>query len=141
MLIRKPAAEVYEALVNPAVTSKFWFTKGSATLEKGKRVQWVWEMYGVTAQADVLELEPGRRVVVDWSAGGQPATTVEWKLAERREGTYVSVTHRGFRGGPDDIVKQALDSTGGFAFHLAGMKAWLEHGLALNLTRDHHPKD
>ncbi len=27
MLIRKPVAEVFEAFVNPAVTSKFWFTK------------------------------------------------------------------------------------------------------------------
>ncbi len=29
MLIRKPVAEVFEAFVNPDITSKFWFTKGS----------------------------------------------------------------------------------------------------------------
>ena len=35
MLIRKPAAEVFEAFVNPAITSKFWFTKGSGRFEEG----------------------------------------------------------------------------------------------------------
>jgi len=29
MLIRKPVAEVFEAFINPEITSKFWFTRGS----------------------------------------------------------------------------------------------------------------
>jgi len=29
MLIRKPVEEVFEAFIDPAITSKFWFTKGS----------------------------------------------------------------------------------------------------------------
>jgi uncharacterized protein YndB with AHSA1/START domain len=33
MLIRKPSAEVFEAFVNPEVTTKFWFTKSSGRLE------------------------------------------------------------------------------------------------------------
>ena len=31
MLIRKPVAEVFEAFINPDITSKFWFTKGLKT--------------------------------------------------------------------------------------------------------------
>ena len=50
MLIRKPVAEVFEAFVNPAITSKFWFTKSSGRLEPGKQVQWDWEMYRSSAQ-------------------------------------------------------------------------------------------
>ena len=141
MLIRKPVAQVFEAIVDPAVTSKFWFSKGSARLQKGQRAQWDWEMYGLTAFADVLELEPNQRVKVAWSSPGQAATTVEWRLEARKAGTYVTVTHGGFKGSDDEVVRQALNSTGGFAFHLAGMKAWLEHGVQLNLVADHHPKD
>jgi uncharacterized protein YndB with AHSA1/START domain len=141
MMIRKPVAEVFDAIVNPAKTSQFWFTKGSARLEKGKRTQWDWEMYGLTAFADVTELVPNERVRVEWSAAGQPATTVEWQFVARADGTtYVTVTNSGFRGTADEIVAQALNSTGGFAFHLAGMKAFLEHGINLNLVADHHPK-
>src|SRR5947199_10643616 len=32
MLIRKPVAEVFAAFVDPAITSKFWFTKASGKL-------------------------------------------------------------------------------------------------------------
>lgn len=48
MLIRKPVHEVFEAFINPGITSKFWFTKGSGRLEAGTRVQWEWAMYGAT---------------------------------------------------------------------------------------------
>ena len=40
MLIRKPVGQVFEAFVNPNITTKFWFTKGSERLEAGKQVQW-----------------------------------------------------------------------------------------------------
>ncbi len=142
MLIRKPAAEVFEAIVNPAITSRFWFTRGSGRLAKDARVRWDWEMYGVSAQVHVLEFEPDRRVLIEWSAAGQPPTTVEWRLSARADGaTYVTVAQRGFKGSQDEIVRQAIDSTGGFSFHLAGLKAVLEHDLELNLTADHHPRD
>jgi uncharacterized protein YndB with AHSA1/START domain len=71
MLIRKPVAEVFEAIVNPATTSKFWFTKGSGRMEKGKQVQWDWEMYGVSAQAKVIELEENKRIA--WQTRGPGA--------------------------------------------------------------------
>lgn len=32
MLIRKPVAEVFEAFVNPEITTKFWFTKSSGII-------------------------------------------------------------------------------------------------------------
>src|SRR5499433_3492942 len=48
MLIRKPVADVFEAFINPDITTKFWFTKSSGRLEAGKQVQWDWEMYGIS---------------------------------------------------------------------------------------------
>jgi hypothetical protein len=37
------------------------------------------------------------------------------------------------------IVATALDSTGGFALVLSNAKAFLEHGIELNLIADSHP--
>jgi uncharacterized protein YndB with AHSA1/START domain len=34
MLIRRPGAEVFEAFVNPAITSKFWFTNSTLSLRR-----------------------------------------------------------------------------------------------------------
>ena len=36
MLMRRPVAEVFEAFVDPAVTSRFWFSKGSARAAAGR---------------------------------------------------------------------------------------------------------
>ena len=140
MLIRKPVSEVFEAFVNPAITSKFWFTKGSGRLEAGKPVRWEWEMYDVSVDVNVKEIEENRRILIEWRAPGNPATTVEWVFTSRPDGnTLVSITNTGFSGDGDEVVKQALDSTGGFTLVLAGLKALLEHNIILNLIADRFP--
>jgi hypothetical protein len=67
MLIRKPVAEVFEAFINPEITSKFWFTKGSGRLEVGKPIQWDWEMYNVSAQVTVKAIEENKRILIEWA--------------------------------------------------------------------------
>jgi uncharacterized protein YndB with AHSA1/START domain len=140
MLIRRPVAEVFEAFINPEITTKFWFTKSSGRLEAGKKVTWEWEMYGASADVTVKELERNKRIVIEWSGYNAP-NTVEWTFTPYgNAGTYVSITNSGFAGDEDEIVDQALDSKGGFTWVLAGLKALLEHGVRLNLTADAHPK-
>jgi uncharacterized protein YndB with AHSA1/START domain len=138
MLIRRPAAEVFEAFVDPAITTRFWFTRGSGRLEAGRRLLWEWEMYGVSAEVDVQVVEPCSRIV-EWPDAGGP-TTVEWRFTAVDEGsTFVAITNRGFVGSGDELVKQATDSTQGFSLVLAGLKALLEHGIELNLVADRYP--
>lgn len=140
MRIRKPVAEVFEAFIDPAITSKFWFTKGSCKLEAGKKVTWEWGMYGLSVQVDVKAIELNRRIRIDWSSGDEPPTSVEWVFTPRPDNTtVVGVTNSGFTGDPDRMVEAAIDSSGGFSLVLAGLKAWLEHGIQLNLVADRHP--
>ena len=139
MLIRKPVAEVFNAFVDPTITSKFWFTKGSGKLEVGKRIQWDWEMYGQSLQVSVKAIEENKRILVEWTAYGAPAT-IEWNFVPRsNDTTFVSITNAGFSGNSDEIVKQAMDSTEGFTLVLAGLKAFLEHDIILNLVSDRFP--
>jgi uncharacterized protein YndB with AHSA1/START domain len=35
MVIRRPVADVFEAFVNPKITTEFWFTRSSGRLEAG----------------------------------------------------------------------------------------------------------
>lgn len=140
MLIRKPVAEVFEAFVNPDVTTKFWFTKSSGRLEAGKQVRWEWEMYGISTPVTVKAIEPNQRILIEWPGEGSP-TTVEWTFAPQAEGTtFVRITHAGFTGDGDELVKQVTGSTQGFSLVLAGLKALLEHGVRLNLVADRYPK-
>jgi uncharacterized protein YndB with AHSA1/START domain len=140
MLIRRPAAEVFEAFVNPEITRKFWFTQSSGRLEAGQPVQWDWEMYGVSIPVTAKAIEPNQRIVIEWPGYSGPST-VEWTFAPQEDGTtFVSITEAGFTGNGDELVKQVADSTEGFTLVLAGLKALLEHGLQLNLVADRFPK-
>lgn len=86
MLIRRPVAEVFAAFIDPAVTTRIWFTKSSGRLEPGKRVRWDWGMYGASVDVDVKAVERNRRILVEWGAYGAP-TTVEWTFTARADGT------------------------------------------------------
>jgi len=142
MLIRRPVAEVFEAFVDPVVTSKFWFTKSSCRLEAGKRVQWVWEMYDVSTEVEVKEFEADARLMIDWLDNDGAPTTIEWVFTPfAADMTFVTITNRGFHGSEDEIVNQALDATEGFTLVLAGLKALLEHGIVLNLVADRFPAE
>lgn len=136
MLIRKPVEEVFEAFIDPAITTKFWFTKSNGRLEKGKRIRWDWEMYGVSAELDVKEIEQNKRIVIQFDDD----TTVEWLFTPRElEGTFVEINNYGFKGNSTEIVNQVIDSTGGYTIVLCGLKALLEHNIVLNLVADKFP--
>ncbi|UKJ08372.1 SRPBCC family protein [Solitalea lacus] len=141
MLIRKPVSEVFEAIINPAITSKFWFTKGSGRLDEHNEVQWTWEMYSFTIPVQVKVIEPNSKIVIDW--GNYDNTTkVEWNFKPlNNELTFVSIINSGFKGTTEEIINQVRDSTEGFTLVLAGLKAFLEHAIQLNLVADRFPKE
>jgi uncharacterized protein YndB with AHSA1/START domain len=140
MLIRRPAAEVFEAFIDPAITSRFWFTKSTGRLEPGKHITWTWEMYEVSIEVEVKEIEPNKKIVLDWGNYGE-MSTVEWTFKPyEHDKTYVTMVNFGFQGDGDKVVRDALDSTGGFTWVLAGAKALLEHKVELNAIVDAFPK-
>ncbi|MEK4085299.1 SRPBCC family protein [Psychrobacillus sp. FSL K6-1415] len=136
MLIRKPVQEVFEAFIDPTITTKFWFTKSSGRLEKGRRIRWEWEMYGVSAEFDVQEIEQNKRILIQFD----DETTAEWLFTQREsEGTFVEIKNYGFKGNLTEIANQVIDSTGGYTIVLCGLKALLEHNIKLNLVADKFP--
>jgi uncharacterized protein YndB with AHSA1/START domain len=139
MLIRRPVAEVFQAFVDPAVTAKFWFSRGSGRLEPGAEVAWHWDMYGLSVPVRVKAVEPNARILVEWPGDGGHVE-IEWTFAARPDGTtFVSIANSGFCGEADAVVAQAIGATEGFALVLAGLKALLEHDVSLSLVRDRHP--
>lgn len=134
MLIRRPVQEVFDAFVDPAVTTKFWFTKSSGKLEAGKRVRWDWEMYGVHADVDVKVVEENKRIVIEWPS------RVEWIFTPHGDdATYVQIMNSGFEGKDEDIVNEAIDCMGGFTMVLCALKALLEHNVILSVVADKAP--
>ena len=137
LLIRRPVAQVFDAFVNPDVITKFWFNRTSGPLEAETLVTWYWDLYEASTEVRVLALEQDHRIYIEWDANTDSPSRVEWMFEDRGDdGTYVRVVNSGFDSEADDVVERVVDSTGGFALVLAAAKAYLEHGVELNIVAD-----
>ncbi|GAB2635930.1 SRPBCC domain-containing protein [Nocardia goodfellowii] len=139
MLVRRPAEEVFRAFTDPAVTSRFWYSRSSGPMVAGAELRWEWETYGASADVKVLAVDQDRTIRFEWGNYEQP-TTVELKFTpQAAETTFVEVTETGFHGTGDELVQWLNDTVGGFSTALCSMKALLEHDLELSAVTDHHP--
>lgn len=139
ILVRRPRDEVFNAFFDPAVMSRFWFRRRDQGLREGDRITWF-----VGDAPDALEIEvrvrsiePPSKIMIEWGQGDQ-FTTVTWTLDEQEpDVTRLVIEERGFIGSRDEVVAQALDSTGGFNQVVVALKALLEHGSTINVVADH----
>lgn len=134
MLVRKPVNEVFNAFIDPAITTKFWFTHSSGKLETGKTITWQWQMYGAAATVLVKEIIPNQKISTQW---GEPLTTVDYEFkAVDEHSTYVEIKNYGFQLEGNALIAAIIDNTGGFTTVLDGLKAYLEFGIELHLVGD-----
>lgn len=138
MLIRKPVNEVFQAFIDPEITINFWFTKSNGKLVKGKKITWEWEMYNVSAEVDVKEIISNKLISIEWD---DPATTVDFEFSMfTSASTYVVIKNYGFHQKGAALIDAIKNNTGGFTTVLDGLKAYLEHGIRLNLVGDKFPQ-
>ena len=139
ILVRRPRDEVFSAFVDPAVMSKFWFRREDHGLREGDRITWF-----VGDAPDAFEIEVRvksivrpSKIMIEWGEGDR-FTTVSWTLDEQGpDVTRLVIEERGFIGSRDEVVAQALDSTGGFNQVIVALKALLEHDSTINVVADH----
>jgi uncharacterized protein YndB with AHSA1/START domain len=138
MMIRKPAEAVFRAFIDPAITTKFWFTKSSGSLVKGEIIFWEWEMYGASAEIKVLEIIPNKKITIEWD---HPPTIVNFEFNSLSDDkTLVIIRNHGFHQTGDELIEAIKNNTGGFTTVLDGLKAFMEHGIELNLVKDKFPQ-
>jgi uncharacterized protein YndB with AHSA1/START domain len=139
MLIRRSTSDVFNAFIDPEITKHFWFTKGSDKLVEGQNLTWEWEMYNISFPVFVRKIIPNETILIEWQT---PATTVEFNFKTLSTGnTYVMIKNYGFDKTGDELIATLMDSVGGFTTVLDGLKAYLEHGINLNLIADKYPKE
>lgn len=147
MLIRRPVHEVFEAMVNPDITSEFWFTKSSGRVEPGKTLEWEWEQFGVKDSVDIREVRASEYISLEWKLG-ELKTLVEMSFTPYSDAsTLFKVTESGFWDSIpvedeklEEKINLMLGQNGGWNLVLSNMKAWLEHRVKLNLISDHKPE-
>lgn len=136
MLIRKSIHEVFEAFINPEITTNFWFTKSTGKLEEGKTIIWEWEIYDAKSEVKVLQIIPNQLIKTEW---GLFFNNVDYEFKEMEKGTLVIIKSYGYSEKGDELLSVINDNTGGFTTVLDGCKAYLEHGINLKLIEDKFP--
>lgn len=129
--VGKPAAEVFEAIVDPAGMSNYFISESSGRMEEGKELQWKFPEFDGQFPVQVGKIEKDKYISFQWDAEDGSKLLVEITLTPRDgDKTLVVVTEKG--GKNDEAgIKWLKGNTEGWANFLACMKAYLEYGINL----------
>ena len=134
MLVWRPVAEVFNAFIDPSITSKFWFTRSSGPLEEGKTVIWEWEINDASALVKVDEIIINKLIRLNWE---HPIPIVEIEfITYGDQATLVIIRNFTVNLVVGEIVDEIVECTSNLTSVLDGLKAYLEHDTNLNLIRD-----
>ncbi len=139
ILVRRPAADVFDAFSRAEIMSKFWFTRRDHQLEEGQTATWY---VGTTPDAFAIDIRVKKidrpnQIVIEWGENDS-FTTVTWTFEEQSPSkTLLQIEETGFEGNDEDIVARALDSTGGFNQVVVAAKSLLERDTVVNIVTDH----
>ncbi|MEC2343045.1 metalloregulator ArsR/SmtB family transcription factor [Paenibacillus barengoltzii] len=135
--IKTSPEQVWNALTNPSLTSKYWYNGSLRGELKAGCPYEIWNPQGqVQAKGEFLAVEPPRRLVMSWQLLIQPETTEEkpsrltWEIephAEFAGVTLVTVVHDEFEEAP--VTSRILEE--GLPIVLSGMKTLIETGGTL----------
>ncbi len=133
--IAGPSAQAWEALLRPNQLNT-WIASAASV---DARVGGEWNMgWGDEGAFKILELEPGKRLSLEWLAGDAP-TIVTWTLEEVEGGarTRLTLTHSGFAS---DYIPRG--ERAGWSAFICWITSFVEYGSAwLPPTRALAPQD
>jgi uncharacterized protein YndB with AHSA1/START domain len=134
--IKAKPEQVWQALTDPAKTSKFWFNCAvRSTWEIGSPFE-LWNGEEKKAEGSILGIDPPRKLVMSWRflafahAAGDAPSRITWEIVPHGEMsgvTLVTVVH--------DQIEHAVNTAdileNGLPIVLSGLKTFLELGTTL----------
>ncbi|WP_417555747.1 SRPBCC domain-containing protein [Microbacterium sp.] len=133
--ISRPVAEVYEAVADPGILSKYFTTGGArGRLEPDADVSWDFADFPGRFPVTVVEADAPKRIVIEWDGNEtvDDRTRVVFEFTPIDDGarTLVTITENSWRA-TDAGAKSAFGNCEGWTGMLAALKAWVEHGINL----------
>lgn len=129
--IAKPAADVFEAIADPAHMTNYFISKSSGRMEEGKTVEWGFPEMELTFPVFVRKVEPHRSISFAWGDADGNETMVEMQLNAVNENITFLVITEGEKELNDKGIQWLKSNTEGWANFLACLKAYLEYGINL----------
>ncbi len=128
--ILKPVNDVFEAIVDPALMSGYFISKGSGRMEEGRKIIWKFSEFEPEFPITVGRIEKDKYISYTWEVEGADLM-VEMTLADKgADKTVVTITEGSMKNN-DAGIKWLKGNTEGWANFLACLKAYLEYGINL----------
>ena len=129
--IRKPARQVFDAVVDPKQLSGYFVQTSTGLLAPGATVMWkfleVPDPFPVTAR----EVVQDQRIVFEWPSRTGGENRVEMIFAPiDAENTLVQISESGWPETQEGLAACA-GNAGGWMHMMASMKGYLEYGINL----------
>jgi len=130
MKIKKPAYQVFEAIVNPVHIGSYWFSYSSERWEQGKSVTLRYDEYQAEGEINILEIKVNNKIVFSWGGelGEETIVTITFKVLEPNC-TLVEIIESGFNEEDPELVCKMLDQKEGWVYMLSCLKSYLENGV------------
>ena len=130
--IRKPAAEIFDAVVDPKKLSGYFVQAASGPLVAGTTVKWRFAEVSGEYPVVVREVAKNERIVFEWNpAEGGPPIRVEMAFKPLDSGnTLVQVSESGWRDDPKSVAG-SHGNAGGWMHMMSCLKAYLEYKVNL----------
>jgi uncharacterized protein YndB with AHSA1/START domain len=127
--IGKPVNEVFEAVVDPAKMSNYWFSSGSGRWEQGKTITLRYEEYDAQVDIKVMEVQVDKKIVYQWGATGEEnVVTITLKALDNKS-TIIEVNEKGWNENDDELTNKLLGNKEGWVYMLTCLKGYMENGI------------
>ena len=135
VLIRATPDRIWRAITDGVETERYYYnTRVDSDWSIGGRVVYAYADGSVAADGEVLEIDPGRRVLMTFHARWDPEIEAEgpvrmsWEVEPAGEGvSKLTVVTSGMRAG--GVTER--DFVGGIVYIVSGLKTYLETGEPL----------
>lgn len=130
MEIRKPAADIFEAFVDPVAIGNFWFSSSSERWEEGKTITLRYDEYDAEGEILVREVVDHQKIIYEWGREEGEPHVVTISFQEETPGvTIVEVIEDGFDDNDPDLTAKLVDNKEGWVYALTCLKAYVEFGV------------
>ncbi|HEX4741710.1 MAG TPA: SRPBCC domain-containing protein [Caulobacteraceae bacterium] len=128
--IRRPAAEVFDAVVRPERLSSYFVRTASGPLEEGSAVMWSFAEAPQPFEVKAREVKRPERIVLQWPGGQTYETTVEMTFKALDDAnTLVTVREGPWR--EESGLQGPAGNAGGWMHMLCSLKARVEYDINL----------
>lgn len=136
--VSRPPAEVYEAVADPDILSRYFTTAGAhGRLETGGTVTWEFADFPGPFPVEVVSADEAGDIEIRWDANDPEAeepyrTNVifSFEPVDGGKRTKVSVSESGWPDTPSGR-KASYGNCMGWSQMIAALKCWVEHGINL----------